>query len=352
MKWLRLYSEALHDPKVQRLPGELFKHWINLLLLANGQEERGTLPDLDTIAFELRIPEAEASAVIDTFVERSLLDRDGERLTPHNWDQRQPKRDAPSTDRTRAFRHKNTRNDEGNTEETRAEHGERALDLEERRSRRDLEEKRSRGDPEQSREEAQAKPAAAVAAQRPPREGTKLNRRLEPEPDFEERAKGEVDNPISTEEPEGEKGKSSALKGEVQRVKPEVQRAKRGSGLPPSLNKTELKTEIRQKDAVRDAGIAVLHDQAFTEPLRARYPALDWDYESEKWLDYITEQGRKGNFKNGWRNWLEKAEEIRVERAGRNNTNGRTNGNTSAPGRYDPRGTVLAAGTHGFAGLE
>ena len=32
--WLRLYTEALHDPKVQRLPAKTFKGWINLLMLA------------------------------------------------------------------------------------------------------------------------------------------------------------------------------------------------------------------------------------------------------------------------------------------------------------------------------
>jgi hypothetical protein len=35
MKWLRLYSDVVSDPKVQRLPGEKFKAWVNLLCVAS-----------------------------------------------------------------------------------------------------------------------------------------------------------------------------------------------------------------------------------------------------------------------------------------------------------------------------
>ena len=42
-QWLRLYDDVLDDPEVQRLPPDLFKHWVNLLCLANKGTLRGTL---------------------------------------------------------------------------------------------------------------------------------------------------------------------------------------------------------------------------------------------------------------------------------------------------------------------
>lgn len=189
MKWLRLYSEVLHDPKVQRLPAHLFKHWINLLLLANEQEERGVLPDMDTVAFELRITEEEAEETVGFLLERGLLDRTAHGLAPHNWELRQPKRDAPSTERTRAFRQRNTpavaSDSRGNTDETRREHAARALDL-------DLEEKR-----EELEEIPPVSPPAGADAADPAIAGTptkrhgrqypKPERRLEPRPEFRDR---------------------------------------------------------------------------------------------------------------------------------------------------------------------
>jgi hypothetical protein len=44
MRWLRLYCEVVADPKVQRLPGDKFKRWINLLCVA-GQHD-GILPPM------------------------------------------------------------------------------------------------------------------------------------------------------------------------------------------------------------------------------------------------------------------------------------------------------------------
>jgi hypothetical protein len=90
MDWLRLYHDTLNDPKVQRLPGDTFKAWVNLLCLANMGDERGVLPDLEDIAFALRVSEADALACIATLEGAGLLDRAGDgRLMPHNWHGRQ-----------------------------------------------------------------------------------------------------------------------------------------------------------------------------------------------------------------------------------------------------------------------
>lgn len=94
MKWFRMYSDALDDPKVQRLPGETFKAWVNLLCLANDGEPRGTLPCLSDIAFRLRMTPQEAAQLINELTARGLLDSgDDATLQPHNWNQRQYRSD-------------------------------------------------------------------------------------------------------------------------------------------------------------------------------------------------------------------------------------------------------------------
>jgi hypothetical protein len=100
--WLRLYTDVLDDPKVQRLDGELFKAWINLLCLA--KEGGGLLPSVEDIAFKLRSgSEENARRLTDELVKRGLLDSDGMNLTPHNWHNRQFDSDS-STERVQRYR--------------------------------------------------------------------------------------------------------------------------------------------------------------------------------------------------------------------------------------------------------
>jgi hypothetical protein len=107
MQWFRFYSEALDDRKVQRLPGDLFKAWVNLLCLANEQEERGTLPPLDDIAFRLRLDHQKAEDALTGLRRAGLLEHntDTDEYRVHAWDKRQYASDL-STDRVRKFREK------------------------------------------------------------------------------------------------------------------------------------------------------------------------------------------------------------------------------------------------------
>ena len=93
MRWFRLYSETLDDEKVQQLPAPLFRYWVNLLCLANAGTNRGRLPDQRAIAYRLRISLFKCEQVLAALIERALLDRDGDALVPHNWDERQPMSD-------------------------------------------------------------------------------------------------------------------------------------------------------------------------------------------------------------------------------------------------------------------
>lgn len=103
--WFRYYIETLHDPKVQNLPGDVFKTWVNLLCLAS--EGNGGLPPIKDIAFILRLSAKVVQSRISRLVADELLDLittgEGEILTPHNWAKRQFVSDH-SADRVRKFR--------------------------------------------------------------------------------------------------------------------------------------------------------------------------------------------------------------------------------------------------------
>lgn len=101
MHWFRLYTDVLHDPKVQRLPGDLFKAWVNLLCLASQSD--GRLPKIEDIAFSLRINERDAQNSVTELVSRGLLDDREGVVTPHNWAIHQKNSDS-STERMRRLR--------------------------------------------------------------------------------------------------------------------------------------------------------------------------------------------------------------------------------------------------------
>ncbi len=105
-RWFRMYAEVLNDPKVQRLSGDDFKDWVNLLCLASQND--GRLPDLEDIAFALRRSPDGALTVLERCLNAGLIDRrsggdSGWHYAPHGWDERQYKSDT-STERVKRFR--------------------------------------------------------------------------------------------------------------------------------------------------------------------------------------------------------------------------------------------------------
>lgn len=104
MKWFRMYSGVLNDPKVQRLEPFLFKCWVNLLCYA--AENEGEIPGItEDIAFALRLSEDQAKEVIEELQARGLMEPTGDGLVPHNWENRQYESDS-STERVRRYRQK------------------------------------------------------------------------------------------------------------------------------------------------------------------------------------------------------------------------------------------------------
>lgn len=105
-RWFRLYDEVLDDPKVQRLDGETFKGWINVMALAS--RHGGKLPAIPDIAFALRIGEDAARTLVERLLNGGLVDKlsggaDGYTYAPHAWDKRQYKSDN-SSERVKRYR--------------------------------------------------------------------------------------------------------------------------------------------------------------------------------------------------------------------------------------------------------
>jgi hypothetical protein len=104
-RWFRFYDGALDDPKVQSLPGDLFKTWVNLLCVAS--RNGGCLP-VDQLPFFLRSDPHYISEAIERLKERGLIDCvDEYHLAPHNWDGRQFKSDTEdptAAERMRRYR--------------------------------------------------------------------------------------------------------------------------------------------------------------------------------------------------------------------------------------------------------
>lgn len=113
MNWFRFYHEALDDPKVQRLPGDLYKAWVNLLCLASKSDARGFLPCVEDIAFALRTSTEAAQGIVDQLLRYNLLEAVDGGFTPHNWDSRQRSSDT-SNERVARFRAKNQVINNGN----------------------------------------------------------------------------------------------------------------------------------------------------------------------------------------------------------------------------------------------
>lgn len=100
-RWFRTYDDALDDPKVQSLPGDLFKAWYNLLCVTSKNDGKPFTPE--EVAFRLRVKLPKARTIIAELLQRELLDAKGDRYVSHNWDARQFKSDV-SNERVKRHR--------------------------------------------------------------------------------------------------------------------------------------------------------------------------------------------------------------------------------------------------------
>lgn len=101
--WCRLYAEMLHDPKIQKLPCESFKAWINALCLATEKNEGGNLGTLEEIAFAFHVTVETVSSAFHPLLDLGLIETDGETFHIPKFQKRQYKSDS-STERVRKHR--------------------------------------------------------------------------------------------------------------------------------------------------------------------------------------------------------------------------------------------------------
>ncbi len=105
MPWLRLWDRTLDLSKAQKLDGETFKGWMNLLMLANRQNSRGKLPSQDEIAFSLRTDHATVRTLISSLLSAKLVDKRGQDLYMHDWEAWQPN-EKTNAERAREWRNR------------------------------------------------------------------------------------------------------------------------------------------------------------------------------------------------------------------------------------------------------
>jgi hypothetical protein len=116
--WWRAWTEAAHDPKLQRLPPSLFKHWFNLCCLTAAHN--GVLPTVRDCAHWVRQRPGATQKIIAQLVERGLFDAVGDTYAPHNWQGRQYVSDS-STERVKRFRKRERNVPRNAPEQSRAE---------------------------------------------------------------------------------------------------------------------------------------------------------------------------------------------------------------------------------------
>lgn len=108
MRWFRFYDDALNNPKVQRLSGELYKAWGNLLCIAS--KNGGVLPEMPDVAFALRVAEPKAETWLSALIKAELFDETSDGIRPHDWDEWQRESDSAAE---RMRRHRQRKRDGG-----------------------------------------------------------------------------------------------------------------------------------------------------------------------------------------------------------------------------------------------
>ena len=112
--YIKLYHEILDDPKMMKLADRLFSLSIKLFLLAGDYEHDGYLPDVDDMAWRLRINQEEletdladlaSTGIIQMNSDRWYITKFAERQAPvepterwRQWKKRQRKEDYYQTD--------------------------------------------------------------------------------------------------------------------------------------------------------------------------------------------------------------------------------------------------------------
>lgn len=103
-QWFRFYNEVLNDQKVQGLPANIFKIWVNALCLASSNDKsNGELGTLESVSFALRETKEAVSEAFQALIKLGIVETDNETFHISKWNKRQYKSDI-STERVKRFR--------------------------------------------------------------------------------------------------------------------------------------------------------------------------------------------------------------------------------------------------------
>lgn len=78
--WIKLYHEILHDPKMGRLPDNLWRRVIEIFLLAGENDDEGNLPSIESMAWTLRLSVEELEANLQDLIKCNIVTQ-----TPTGW---------------------------------------------------------------------------------------------------------------------------------------------------------------------------------------------------------------------------------------------------------------------------
>lgn len=114
MQWLRLYSEARVDRKLQSLSDAQFRVWFNLLCFANEQADRGrfTFEDMDLLAIEVAGGDVDLlTETVERLRKLRILSDDAETGEFRNFEKRQYDKpsDRPERVAERVRKHRETK---------------------------------------------------------------------------------------------------------------------------------------------------------------------------------------------------------------------------------------------------
>ena len=101
MAWFRLQDGILDDSKIQNLPADVFKDWINILCLAKRHD--GFIPAIKDVSFAFRVSESSAAEKLEELKKHGLFEDTKKGIMPHNWLKYQYKSDI-SKKRVKRFR--------------------------------------------------------------------------------------------------------------------------------------------------------------------------------------------------------------------------------------------------------
>jgi hypothetical protein len=109
--WIKLYTEILDDPKMGRLPDNVWRRCIELFLLAGKQNQRdGRLPDIEDAAYLLRVSIDQLGKEIEQLVITGILEYREGVLYVTKFGDRQSK--SEPADRMKEYRRRKKEEDE------------------------------------------------------------------------------------------------------------------------------------------------------------------------------------------------------------------------------------------------